>query len=416
MKFGIYVHIPYCIQRCSYCDFTTFEQNSILPPQEYIQFILKEIELKERFFPKSHLTSLYFGGGTPSLLPPEMLNLIIDKIKSSGFQLDQQTEVTIEINPATISPEKMEKYLKMGVNRFSVGAQTFKDSSLKHIRREHNADQTRQTLDLLKSFNVNFSFDILFALPNQTPQDLQFDLEEVAKYRPNHVSPYCLTLPKGHHLNENRPADDIQVDMFEQISEFLIQLGYVPYEISNFALPGYESKHNSLYWSFDSYWGLGLSSHSFYNLANQLNIQSTAQNKMIRFWNSNSLTAYADQINNYQNVESFTGNLPKVQYEVLSQNEALTDFCHVSLRTRSGLSLKKARDWFGDVAAAEISSRIQFVLDQQHKNTLNNSNGPTSVSTNNFIPYLEQYEPGVWRLSPSGILISNQIFTDFLFS
>lgn len=429
MKFGIYVHIPYCIQRCSYCDFATFEQHSILPPAEYISVILKEIELKERFFPKGALTSLYFGGGTPSLLQPMLLKSVIDKLKEKGFLLDQQTEVTIEINPATITSAKMDSYLAMGVNRFSVGAQTFKNSLLKHIRREHDADQTRETLRLLRSYKVNFSFDILFGLPHQTAQDLQLDLEEVAQFQPHHVSPYCLTLPKGHHLNENRPTDDVQIEMFEQISSFLQQRGYQPYEISNFALPGYESKHNSLYWSFDSYWGIGLSSHSFYNQQSQdsgfssalgVDLNLTVPNetglskasKMTRFWNSNSLPTYIEQINSFQHAENFTENLPSNQFEILSLREALTDFCHVSLRTRSGLSLQKAQSLFDSVAVTEIESRIHFVLEQQKKN----SHVANQEQGSNYVPYLEQYEPGIWRLSPTGILISNQIFADFLFS
>jgi oxygen-independent coproporphyrinogen-3 oxidase len=260
------------------------------------------------------------------------------------------------------------------------------------------------------------------------------DLEEVAQFQPHHVSPYCLTLPKGHHLNENRPSDDVQIEMFEQISSFLQLRGYQPYEISNFALPGYESKHNSLYWSFDSYWGLGLSSHSFYNgrifdgadfttaegkdlnlnadqntnlnmnLNRNLDFVDKKNMKMIRFWNSQSLPTYLEQISKFDRVENFTDNLSETQFEILTKNEALTDFCHVSLRTQTGLSLVNAREWFGIEAAAEILLRIQFILEQQKKSQFN------------FVPYLEQYEPEVWRLSPSGILISNQIFADFLFT
>ncbi|MCX7978714.1 MAG: radical SAM family heme chaperone HemW, partial [Bdellovibrionaceae bacterium] len=263
MAFGVYVHVPYCIQRCSYCDFATYEQYSIMPPPQYFSLLWEEIVRKSSLFPQKKLDTLYFGGGTPSLVDPSLIAGTIKILGDCGFPVGPDTEVTMEVNPATLTPQKMEFYLDIGVNRFSVGAQTFKDSLLKMVKREHSSADTIETLRLLQKYEVNFSFDLLFALPEQTFDDLLYDLKMAIDFAPSHISPYCLTLNDTHPLNKGRPLDDVQVEMFHLISETLTSAGYRRYEISNFCLPQRESRHNMLYWTDQEYWGVGLSAHSY---------------------------------------------------------------------------------------------------------------------------------------------------------
>ena len=181
--FGIYIHIPYCLQRCTYCDFATYVHTEIKPPEFYIEQVKKEIANRKNFFPARRLDTLYFGGGTPSLIPAELIVDLISELAKFGYTTGPETEVTIEINPATVDERKLEIYLNAGINRFSVGAQSFSDRLLKMVHREHNSTQTIDTLELLKKYNLNFSFDLLFALPTQTVAELRNDVSIALQLR-----------------------------------------------------------------------------------------------------------------------------------------------------------------------------------------------------------------------------------------
>jgi oxygen-independent coproporphyrinogen-3 oxidase len=390
MSFGIYIHIPYCLQRCTYCDFATYEQSKIMPPEQYLSLLFEEIRQTHSAFPKGPLTSIYFGGGTPSLLPASHIVSILEELAKYGFVAGPQTEITIEINPATIHSQKMQTYLKAGINRFSVGAQTFDDRLLKMVHREHNAEQTRETLSLLQSFGANFSFDILFALPTQTLDGLRKDLDEVLKIQPSHVSPYCLTVPEGHVLTRNRPLEDEQVEMFNLIAEALGRAGYRRYEISNFAKPGFESKHNSLYWDDSPYWGLGLSAHSYAHHGEW----------GLRFWNASAIGAYEEQILRRKGT-SFSRpaeQLPAEQKEFLKIHQALTDFCHISLRREVGLSEEKLGKKFGSNIQKIVHNAL--LLEREKGNVLQLKSSPDASD---------------WKLSEEGLLISNQVFAALTF-
>lgn len=357
-----------------------------MPPAAYTELLLEEIRQKESSLPKGALATLYFGGGTPSLVPAENIVAIIQELAKHGLPISNKTEVTIEINPATIDPKKMEIYLKNGINRFSVGAQTFDNAKLKLVGREHNATQTRETLGLLKSFGVNYSFDILFALPHQTLDELSRDLDEVLQFEPSHVSPYCLTVPKEHLLSKNRPPEEEQVTMFDLISQRLKEMGYHRYEISNYAKPGFESRHNSLYWDDVEYGGLGLSSHAY----------SKAQEWGLRYWNTSSLPSYEKQIREHQgkkwkNVFEY---LPKDQYEILEKHQSLTDFCHISLRKSEGLSISRLNKKFG----TSITEKLLPLLKGQEK-----------------LGFLSEQKQGFWSLTEAGLLVSNEVFAQLTF-
>jgi oxygen-independent coproporphyrinogen-3 oxidase len=385
MAFGVYVHIPYCIQRCTYCDFATYEQSKILPPDQYVQLLFKEIRQKHRYYQPQKLNTIYFGGGTPSLIDAHLIVAIIKELAKFGFTTGPDTEITIEINPATINEEKLKVYLDHGINRFSVGAQTFDDRLLKMVNREHNAKQTLETLDLLRAHDLNFSFDILFALPSQAVAGLQRDVQIAIEQGARHLSPYCLTVPDGHPLSKGRPIEDDQVEMFDIIQSELTKKGFQQYEISNFALPGSESRHNMLYWIDEPYWGLGLSAHSY----------SKESAWGTRYWNINSINEYQKQIQAFdgQEFSSPAKHLPAAQFEQLEMNQALTDFCHTSMRLMRGLDMELFKTKF----PAEISQKVAGILE--------NLNGKGLVEK------IDHH----YRLTSNGIVLSNRVFQDLTF-
>lgn len=376
MSFGVYFHIPYCLQRCTYCDFATYVFSEILAPADYVKLVLKEMDQRQHLFPARAMDTLYFGGGTPSLLEPALLEKLILHLETLGFSRAPGMEMTIEINPATLTPEKIEQYISLGFNRFSVGAQSFNNNLLKSVNRQHSANDTRETLNLLQKHNLNYNFDILFALPGQTLEDLALDLKVVGEYLPPHISPYCLTVPEGHPLSKGRPLEDQQVEMFHMIERSLGDLGYNRYEISNFSLPGKESRHNSLYWEDQEYWGIGLSAHSY----------SKSSKWGHRFWNASNIKEYERQI-------STTSPFPAAQEEFLEMHQALTDFCHTSLRMRKGLSEEKLRAKFPDSASLPVISRLN------------------SLFTKGWVRNDDQH----WTLTPQGVLLSNLVFQELTF-
>lgn len=385
MAFGVYVHIPYCIQRCTYCDFATYEQSKILPPDQYVQLLFEEIRQKHRYYQPQKLDTLYFGGGTPSLIPAHLIVAVIKELGRYGYTTGPDTEITIEINPATVDKEKLKMYIDHGVNRFSVGAQTFDDRLLKMVHREHSAKQTLETLDLLRAHNLNFSFDILFALPSQTFGGLQNDVRIAVEQGAKHISPYCLTVPEGHPLSKGRALDDEQVDMFDFIASQLTGHGFQQYEISNFAIPGYESRHNMLYWIDQPYWSLGLSSHSY----------SKESKWGTRYWNLNSIGEYKKQILEFEGKE-FTSpalHLPDAQVEQLEMHQALTDFCHTSMRLMRGLSERELQEKFPVAVYHQISSIMNKLV----------SNGWV------------QSDQEHWKLTREGLVISNKVFQELTF-
>ncbi len=378
-KLGVYIHIPYCLQRCTYCDFATYVHNEILPPEKYVDLVKKEISIRKNSFSEKFqgktLSTIYFGGGTPSLIPAELIISLISELSKHGFTTGPETEITIEINPATVDPKKLDQYLSAGVNRFSVGAQTFHDRLLKSVNREHSAQQTFETLELLRKYNLNFSFDLLFALPTQTLKELESDVETAVQLGSSHISPYCLTVPEGHPLSKNRPVEDEQIEMFNVIHSKLTEKNFHRYEISNYSLPHKESRHNLLYWKDKPYWGLGLSAHSY--------SKNTTWGE--RFWNASNINIYEKDI--LAGLEK-----PKDdQIEILERHQALTDFCHTSLRVHEGLSAESLIKKFGS------------------------SNMVDDIATDLIRRNLLKMKNGAYQLTDAGILISNQIFEKFTF-
>ncbi len=370
-QFGMYIHIPYCLQRCTYCDFATYVHTEIIPSEKYVELVKQEMAFGSKYFSPRKLDTIYFGGGTPSLIPAEQITGLIQEIKKHDFTITPDTEITIEINPATVDERKLNHYLEHGVNRFSVGAQSFSDRLLKMVHREHNAAQTLETLRLLESYKLNYSFDILFALPTQTLEELEYDLSVASGMGMSHVSPYCLTVPEGHPLSKNRPLDVDQIEMFEMIHKMLVAKNFHRYEISNYAQPGKESRHNLLYWTDQPYWGLGLSAHSY----------SKESDWGTRFWNASNINIYEKNI------------LKAGESEKLEYHESLTDFCYTSLRLEKGLFKSRLLAKFGTKALDAIEQIARPLVDQGLMKLLDNS----------------------WSLTDKGVFISNQIYEKFTF-
>lgn len=353
------------MQICTYCDFAKYEIGKIPDTNHYTQLLLKEIRQKHHLLPKRSLTSIYFGGGTPSLLSVEQFKLIINEIRhhfstasgrisgekalAAGHEeqdivnlserrrndaddgLSSEIEITIEINPGNITEEKLVQLLELGVNRFSVGSQTFDDTLLKNIGRKHSAQETHDTLSLLNKYSVNFSMDLLFALPRQTLETLKKDIQSSLQFNPKHVSTYYLNVPDQHSLSRGRPDDDTQVKMFELIEDTLEEHSLHRYEISNYAKSGFESKHNLIYWTDQPYWGIGLSSHSF--------LEQGKTPWGVRFWNPKSYEGYENYIKNLSNPLQIFEGLEPSRIEVLEKHQSMTEFCYTSLRKMSGLNL-----------------------------------------------------------------------------
>ena len=374
MAFGVYVHIPYCIQRCHYCDFTTFEQSQIMPPEDYISLVRQEIRQRAQGIPQKVIRSIYFGGGTPSLISPHLILSIPHELARHGFTLRKDCEITIEINPATINKKKLKTYLEGGLNRFSVGAQSFSDQRLKSCGRKHSANDTRQTLELLKENVKNFSLDLLFGLPHQSLEELKTDLKELHQIQPPHVSPYLLTVPKAHPMSKARPTEGEQIKMFHLIENSLAELGLFKYELSNFSKKHFESVHNHIYWSDESYWGLGLSAHSY------------IREHKTRFWNPKTWPEYTQYINS-------PWETPDKKYsETLSPNEYGFDFTHTALRLSQGIDKKKFYQRLGIDVARYLSHKL------------------SQLESRGWVVS----DPSTWKLTPEGQLMSNQVFAELL--
>jgi len=386
MGLGLYIHIPFCLQRCYYCDFATYTQDeSKVTTQEYIEALITEIVKVSKVCPTTRLKTIYFGGGTPSLLSVKEYERLFDALKANGFSWTRDTEITVEINPATLDIPKVTELKMMGVNRFSVGAQTFNDKILKKLNRKHSVSDTYDTLNLLQRLNCNYSFDLLFSLPGQSIDDLLHDLEEIKNFSPPHISPYYLTLPQSHMLNTNRPNEDDELVMFRLIRSFLTELNYEQYEISNFAKSfDARSKHNTIYWDDSSYLGIGLSSHSYFS---DMGLFGT------RFSNPKNMADYLRWVGQWMPTNSILDGRPPQLIEELKAHESLTDFCHTSLRRIEGLCAKKLQLKYGSAVLDRVRSRLK------------------SAIIRNLV---DQTACG-WTLTDQGKDLSNQVFLDLTF-
>ncbi len=272
MNAGVYLHIPFCRSRCSYCDFATDVYKNQETVERYVSALCREIENFSQLqtFDSQFVETIYFGGGTPSLLTAKQLGKILSAIHKKFF-VDENSEITMEMNPATVTLETLQAYKNLGINRASFGAQTFDDTELKRLGRKHTANDVRETIDLLRTADFdNVSFDLIAGLPRQMLTDWERNLDEALKLKPEHLSLYLLEIheetPLAEQIRSGRqplPDEDLAGEMYELMVETVSAKGFQQYEISNFSLPNFASRHNSKYWLCEPVYAFGVSAHSF---------------------------------------------------------------------------------------------------------------------------------------------------------
>ncbi len=286
---GIYIHIPFCAQKCKYCDFVSYacKQNMWKP---YIQWLLEEIkqvgegnafDAKEGLDAKICVKTIYIGGGTPSILPPEDIQDIM-KTVYNYLEVDTDAEITIEVNPGTVTEEKLQCYRKAGINRISIGIQAMQPHLLQMLGRIHTKEQAIQTYTWARKAGFeNCNVDMMLGLPQQTMEDIQETVKEIIALAPDHVSMYSLIVEEGTTLEKEieqgklvLPTEELERNMYWKVKELLEEAGYVHYEISNFAKPGKQSKHNVDCWNQKEYIGFGVGAHSYTNGIRYSNIDS----------------------------------------------------------------------------------------------------------------------------------------------
>lgn len=266
-KAGIYIHIPFCVKKCNYCAFLSGPAGPEVR-QEYVNHLIKEIRLRSREVPEAD--TIYFGGGTPSLLTPEQIGRILEEVRSA-FQISEDAEVTLEANPGTLTAESLEGYRKTGINRLSMGVQSMDDRRLRYLGRIHTAEEVRRDVKMAREVGFrNINLDLVFAIPGTGVSDALEDLEAIAALEPEHISFYSLQLEEGTSFFRDFEAgklrevpDETDREMYHRGIQALREKGYRHYEISNFARPGCESRHNSKYWNMAEYVGLGLGASSY---------------------------------------------------------------------------------------------------------------------------------------------------------
>jgi oxygen-independent coproporphyrinogen-3 oxidase len=386
-RVGIYVQVPFCQTKCTYCNFHTGVVSSTrFAP--YVDAACNEIAAHPALYAACGLTlpesfadavvdTVYIGGGTPSLLEPALLHKVMDAIPAH-FLTDLK-EVTLEADPETITTEKVSAWVRAGINRISFGVQSFSDRELAASGRMHRtADVYRSCTILREAVIANISFDLIAGLPHQTAGSWQSSLDELAKLAPEHVSIYLLEIDEGSHLGgevlrggsrysaQELPSEDEMAEFYETACLFLQNAGYRHYEISNWAKPGFESQHNLKYWRREPYLGFGAGAHSFSGTERWANAHDTA--------------AYVNALQ--------AGRLPIEQYELLTRNGALEEELFLGLRQLDGIDLKNIETEYGIAVASRFERLTAAGLIEQ--------------------------QGSIVRLAPKKLSVSNEVFVELM--
>lgn len=335
---GIYIHVPFCRHKCSYCDFVSFP-DKIEYAEAYMACLYKELKMRGEELKNYQFDTVYFGGGTPSYIPPKLILGAMNRIKAC-FNVTKDAEITLELNPGTIGEGKVQTYLQAGINRFSIGLQTAIDSQLSDLGRIHNAQDYVYATKLLKG--QNFSTDVMLGLKNQTEEDVRKTIELAAACGSKHISMYALTVEDGtpiytDYLNGELPDADEVAQLYDYGRKLLAEKGYKRYEISNFAKEGYESRHNLNYWRRGEYIGVGVSASSF------------MMGK--RFTNTFDLDEYMKCI--------ISGFYPAITSEEVDEKDAKFEFVMLALRTERGLNMTEYKNTFGRTLAEDFPTALK---------------------------------------------------------
>lgn len=343
-EIGIYIHIPFCEEKCFYCNFVSFCKNE-KEQEKYIRYLLKEIDMYDL---NSYLvTSIFIGGGTPTIISGQLIGKVLKKIRDR-FNISPNAEITIEANPNSFTYSKAKIYKDLGVNRISFGLQSANDKILKIINRKHSKKDFINAIKIAKNLGLeNINVDILVGLPSQKLADVKKTIKLLLREKIPHISCYSLILEEGTVLNTlikeaklSLPSEDDTLKMYEYVLKKLEKNKIYRYEVSNFAKKGFECKHNLKYWSNIDYLGLGLNSHS--KISNK------------RFCNQTELNKYYERIRDNKK--------PILEENILTNDEKREEFIFLSLRKSEGLSLDEYFSLFGERLEKEKAREIDFLL------------------------------------------------------
>ena len=367
----LYVHIPFCVRKCQYCDFLSGPSDEETKDR-YIEALLKEIRAAEHT-EDYEIVSVFIGGGTPSALKAEAIASIMRTLQEKFF-FCEDAEVTIEANPGTVDLEKLTIYRNVGINRLSLGLQSTDAEELKLLGRIHSYEEFLKSYEWAREAGFsNINIDLMFAIPGQTGEAWRQHLYQVAELNPEHISAYSLIIEEGTPFAEQNldlPDEDTEYQMYEDTAEILERYGYRQYEISNYAKQGYMCRHNAGYWQRREYLGFGLGASSLYG--------------GMRFSNTHQMQEYLKESRNPDQIRQ--------DVTVLSRNERIEEFMFLGLRMTEGISEKKFEENF-DVRLMDVYGDIL----QKYEET-------------GFMEHIETK----WRLTRKGIHVSNHILADFL--
>ncbi|ACI19107.1 radical SAM family heme chaperone HemW [Dictyoglomus thermophilum] len=370
---GIYLHIPFCVKKCPYCDFVSFSYSED-EEGRYVEYLLKEIDMKSN---NELVDTIYLGGGTPSILSLCSLEKILDFIYKR-FEISKDVEISMEVNPGTVNKEKVRAWKELSVNRISIGAQSFLEKELKLLGRIHNVKDIYTTFNILREAGFdNINIDIIYALPFQRKEDFCFSLKETLKLEPEHISIYNLIIEEDTPFYEmylkseiELPENDLEAEMFSFAMDFLKGNGFIHYEISNFSKgEGYKCRHNLKYWYQEKYYGFGVSAYSY--------------DPPMRYGNHKHLYVYYEKIKE--------GKLPIEEKEFLIGEDLAKDYLFLRLRLLEGVAREEFESRFG--------KKIEYFM----------KNYPIFVEEG-----LIKEENGRIFLTEKGVLLANEIFQDIL--
>lgn len=379
---GLYLHIPFCHSKCTYCSFITggFEDSLA---ERYLSALLKELDSTANSLPlpARKIDTIYFGGGTPSIISPDWIERLLNAC-NKNFSVDEKAEITIETNPADISSEQIKHYKNIGINRVSLGVQSFIDEQLKEIGRDHSAQEARLAIEKLREAGFkNISLDLIAGLPNQTLSQWEYNLSSALFFNPEHLSIYLLEIKEGTTLYAQirsgklkTPDEDLAAEMYDLLVDKLLENGYKHYEISNFAKVEngtiFSSKHNQKYWQDIPYYGLGVSAHSYFN--------------QTRYANAKSTHTYINKIESCG--QAITEHI------FLKEKERIQEAIMLRLRLIEGINLEEFKSCYNFDILANYQEAFSDLLENKLLEVVN----------------------GHLRLTRQGILFSNEVFVLFV--
>ncbi|MBN2983283.1 radical SAM family heme chaperone HemW [Cohnella algarum] len=377
---ALYIHIPFCTNKCFYCDFNSYVVDG-QPVDAYLDALEKEMEQTARLLPPETVRTVFVGGGTPTVLDPRQMARFLQAV-ARHFPIAADAEFTMEANPGTTDPAKLEAMLAGGVNRISFGAQSFDDKLLAAIGRIHEArDVVNSIANARRAGFSNLSIDLMFGLPNQTLEQLADSVSRALELDLPHYSLYSLKVEENtlfHRLYEwgelPLPEEDVEVAMYAHLRERLGAAGYDHYEISNFARPGFESKHNSVYWRNEPYYGLGAGAHGYA--------------RGIRHMNIKGVQPY---------IEAAARALPRLTTDPVSVREAMEDFMMVGLRLRQGVRRADFAAQFGGTEPEDVFGEVL-----------------TKLQSQGLLEPFGEGEAAGYRLTERGVPLGNEVFGAFL--